>query len=202
METTDKTFTDRIINGLKNAATELEELRVQMTLGKAEVKDIFEDLKKKFNGRLNELKSEYAKIKTNENVLPVINAFEHLQVQLALGMAETRELFEDQIAKIRKELNALETELKKHDLLHFHAAEIQLEIEKFKAKVELISLKFKLKKIITEYDFQQKKDEFLHEMDKLKVKILGKENQAKEKWSSFKKEIEEAYTHLKKAFVH
>jgi len=202
MEKAKETFTDKLINGLKNAATELEELRVQMALGKAEAKDIFEDLKKKFNGKLTELKCEYTKIKSDKNVLPLITAFERLQALLVLGKAESREFFEDQVTKIRKELSAFEAELKKSDLLHFHAAEILLEVEKFKAKLELISLHFQLKKIITESDFQQKKIEFLHKMDEIKQNILEKESEAKEKWSSFKKEIDEAYTHLKKAFVH
>ena len=201
METSNKTFTDKLIDGLKNAATELEELQVQIALGKAEARDIFEDLKKKFNNRLNELKFEYTRISNNENTSLLIKGLEKLQVQLALGMAETKELFEDQLEKIKKELSALELEMKNNSSLHLHAAEMQLEIEKFKAKLELISLHFKLRKVITEYNFQQKKTEFHHKMDEHKIKIREKESQAKNKWSFFKKEIDEAYSHLKNVFV-
>jgi hypothetical protein len=201
MEPTDVNFTDKLIKGLKNAATELEELQVQVALGKAEAKDLFEDLKKKFNARLNVLKSDLSKIKTNKNILPVINALERLQVQLALGLAETKELFEDQIKKIHIELCVLESELKNSEPLNGHATEMQLEIEKFKAKVELVSLRFKLKKMISGSNFEQKKMEFHHKMDELKAKISEKENQAKNKWNFFKKEIDEAYAHLKSAFI-
>jgi hypothetical protein len=201
MEPTDVNFTDKLIKGLKNAATELEELQVQAALCKAEAKDLFEDLKKKFNARLNVLKSDLSKTKTNKNILPVINALERLQVQLALGLAETKELFEDQIKKIHIELSVLESELKNSEPLNGHAAEMQLEIEKFKAKVELVSLRFKLKKMISGSNFEQKKIEFHHKMDELKAKISEKENQAKNKWNFFKKEIDEAYAHLKSAFI-
>ena len=200
MQATDKNFAIKFINGLKNTAAELEQLRVQLALGKAEAKDAFEELKRKFNLRIIELKAD-VRITANKNSLSIISAFERLQVQLAWGLAETRDLFENQLKKIRKELNTLEAELKSEDLLRSYAGEIQLEIEKFKAKLELISLHFQLKKVITEYNFQQKKIEFHHKMDELKVKILEKEGLTKDKWNFFKKEIDEAYSHLKRAFI-
>ncbi len=42
-----KNISDIIVEGLKKAAAEVEELRVQAALGKAEVRDAYEDLKKK-----------------------------------------------------------------------------------------------------------------------------------------------------------
>ncbi|MES2679472.1 MAG: hypothetical protein V4635_06280 [Bacteroidota bacterium] len=201
METNDKTFADKLINGLKAAATELEELQVQISLGKAETRAVFEELKYKFNGRLGEIKARYATLKTNRHVVPLVNALENVQVQMALGIAETKDMFEKQLKKINGSLNVLESELKNQHLLPGHTAEVQLEIEKFKAKLELIRLHFKLKKVTMEYNFGQKLAEFHRKVDLLRVKVSEEKNDVKNKWNFFKTEIDEAYTHLKNAFT-
>ena len=53
METTATTsITEKIISGLKKAAVELEEFRLQAALGKAEAHDAYEKAKKIFSGRM------------------------------------------------------------------------------------------------------------------------------------------------------
>ena len=48
MEIIEKNKTaDKIIDGVKKAISEIEELRVKIALGKAEAQDLFEDTKKK-----------------------------------------------------------------------------------------------------------------------------------------------------------
>ncbi|PBQ33701.1 hypothetical protein CNR22_18585 [Sphingobacteriaceae bacterium] len=201
MEAPEKTFIDKLIAGLKNAASELEELQVQVALGKSEAKDLFEELKKNFENRLQHLKSGYLETEGDKTTSPVLRAFEQLRVQLGLGIAETKEVVEEQIHKIRNELTNLEFALKEKDLVQNYAGEIQLEFEKFKAKLELIALGFQLKKLKTEFNIEQKKIEFHLHLDKLRAKILLKQAEAKHKWDFFKKEIDEAYHHLKIAFV-
>ena len=57
METLEKTsISDKIISGLKKAAVELEELRLQSALGKAQARDAYEEAKKKFNKYVHEAK--------------------------------------------------------------------------------------------------------------------------------------------------
>ena len=61
MDTTERIhYTDQVVAGLRKAAIELEELQVQATLGKAEAKDKFEDVKKKFNLFVHESKATVA----------------------------------------------------------------------------------------------------------------------------------------------
>jgi hypothetical protein len=201
METNEMTFADKLINGLKSAATELEELQVQISLGKAETRVVFEELKKKFNGKLGEIKASYTSLKNKKNLVPLVNALEEVQVQMALGVAETKDLFEKQLKKINKALGELESELKNEHLLPAHSAELQLEIEKFKAKLELIGLRFKLKKVTAEYNFGEKITEFHRKVDQLRLKVSEEKSDVKNKWNIFKTEIDEAYTHLKKAFI-
>lgn len=54
----DETITDKIISGLRKAADEMEELRVQIALGKLEARDLYNEKKKQFNEFLHEAKQK------------------------------------------------------------------------------------------------------------------------------------------------
>lgn len=54
----ENTITDKIIAGLRKAADEMEELRVQIALGKLEARDLYEEKKKEFNRFLHEAKQK------------------------------------------------------------------------------------------------------------------------------------------------
>jgi hypothetical protein len=179
---------------------EIEELRVQIDLGKMEAKDLFEEVKKKFSEKIREAKEHFSTLKNNEEVLKVINAFEHLQLQLNLGIAETEDIFEEQRKKLDQGFQSLETALKSNPVLKEYYAKLQLEIEKFKIKMELLGLKYKLKTIRTEYNFEEKKARFFEKLDGLRDKAVEKEEVVTAKWENFQKEVTEAYSHLKKAF--
>ena len=49
-------FIDKIVEALRRAAIEMEELQVQATIGKAEAEDKYEEVKKKFNSFVHESK--------------------------------------------------------------------------------------------------------------------------------------------------
>jgi len=198
--TTKKNPVDYIINGLKTTASELEELQVQIALGKAEAKDIFEKIKKSLHASVQQLKVKINVSKINEDVLPMVNALEHLQVQLALGIAETKETFEDQRKHIEHSLLELENKLKS-GAPGRQVAKMHLEIEKFKAKLQLLSLHYKLRKINIEYDVKQKKIDFEQKLNTLKTKLDLKGGQARNKWRHFKEEIEEAFADMKSVFL-
>ncbi|WP_317897684.1 hypothetical protein [Aurantibacillus circumpalustris] len=198
--TTQKSPIEYIIKGLQTAASELEELQVQIALGKAEASDVFENIKKSLHKRIQQLKSKIVLTKTNVDLLPVVNALEHLQVQLALGIAETKEVFEEQRKKIEHSLSELESKLKS-GAPGKQVAKMQLEIEKFKAKLLLLSLSYKLKKIYFEYDMKQKKQDFEQKLKVLKTKLEFREEKAKNKWQHFKDEITEAFDDMKSTFL-
>jgi hypothetical protein len=54
----EETITDKIISGLRKAADEMEELRVQIALGKLEARDLYKEKKKQFNEFLHEAKQK------------------------------------------------------------------------------------------------------------------------------------------------
>lgn len=201
METNTKSsITDKIIEGLKKTIVEIEELRVQAALGKAEAEDAYEDLKKRFNTSIHEAKIQYKTFKNNPEILDLVNSFEHLQVQLSLGLTETRELFEEQKKKISKSINKLEETLRQNTSGDEYLINLHMELEKFKVKLELLALQYKLKKITAQYDFEHKKKMFRAKLNDLRHRLSEKETTAKEKWSDFREDISEAFTDLRKSF--
>ena len=201
METIEKNKTaDKIIDGVKKAISEIEELRVKIALGKAEAQDLFEDTKKKLNHYVHESKIKFNKLKQNENVTKIINAFEHLQIQLALGIAESKETFDEQKKNISNAIQKLENSLKIEKSYDELASLLKLEIEKFKLKLEILNLQYRLKKVNVQQDFETKKSDFLLKINAIKSRIQKKENAGKTRWENFQNEITESFFHLKEAF--
>lgn len=194
-----KSFTDLVIKGLKKAVTELEEFRVQAALGKAEARDMYEDLKKQFNHTAHELKLKAEKFKSelDQNSLKLRNAFESLQVQLALGKAETKETFEQQRKAIIKALNEIESIIKSNKTTNEYYITLLEEIEKFKIKLEILRLRFELKRMDVNAELEDRKNELKETVNSFKEKILNKENA---KMKHFSEEVSQAYAHIKKAF--
>ena len=195
-----ESIAQKIVEGVKSALAEIDELRVQLALGKAEAKDLYENTKKRFHSSVQDLENSFRELKNDPAILPVINSIESLRVQLALGKAETKEIFEEQYSKISHALNKLEAELKNNKTVGENYARLHLELEKFKIKMELFALHYQLKKISVEFDFEQKRIELVEKLDKIKVQIQTKQKEGKEKWENFQEEIKEAYAHLISAF--
>lgn len=196
-------FSDTIIKGLKKAATELEEFRLQSALGKAEAKDAFEVAKKMFNKYVHETKIRIddARNISKERYTQLKTALETLQVQLALGKAETKEAFEHQRKKIVLALNALEMVLRKNKTSDKYYAKLQIEVKKFNIKLDILKLRFELNKLGVRSDFDHKKIDFSDKLVNIKKRLLKKEKEIENRWEYFNNEITVAYSHLKRAFV-
>lgn len=204
METTEKTpLTDKIIIGLKKAAAELEEFRLQAALGKAEVRDVYEEVKKKLHTYTHEAKIRVEDLKgeAQGRATQLKTLLETLQVQLALGKAETQDAFEVQRKKIEKALNELEEFVKNNKTINEYYTDLLLEIGKFRIKLEILRLRFELKKLGARVEFDGKKNEFFKLFSDVKDRLENKESNAQARWDHFRDEISDAYSHLKKAFA-
>jgi hypothetical protein len=95
-------FGDNVSTFLKNAATQLEELQVQTALGKAELADKLEEIKKETKDKINHIKWDVnAAVEDGKDTYQHIKTkVEHLKLQLALGKAETAEELQEQKKKI------------------------------------------------------------------------------------------------------
>ena len=99
-----KHFGDDVSAFFRKAATKIEELQVQASLGKAELADKLEEIKKEIKDNINHIKwdisADLMDKKEEFNHLKVKT--EHLQVQAALAKAETAE----ELAEQKKNLSA------------------------------------------------------------------------------------------------
>jgi ATP-dependent Lon protease len=200
-KTENKTLSEKIAEGLRRAMTELEELQVQAALGKAEAKDLYEDAKKKFNAYMNEasrsLKESASKLKTDGEKVKTL--LDEIQVQLALGKAETKEVFEEQRTKLLAFIAELEDCIRNNKGAGMAYTELFLELEKFKLKLGILKLKYELKKMAAKEEFEEKKKYLKDKINGIKDKLF--EGEDNEKWEHFQKEMGEAYKHLKHAFT-
>lgn len=204
METIEQiTLGEKIIGGLRKAADELEKFRLQASLGKAEARDAYEEAKIIFKKYLNEaaLRLGDAKNIATESSLRLKTLLETLQVQLALGKAETKDAFEEQRKKITKALNELEEIIKKNKTADEYYTKLLLEAGKFKIKLDILKLQYQLKKLKARIDIDEKKKDFTKRLSDIKKRLSKKEEETENTWGHFRDEISDAYSHLKKAFV-
>lgn len=97
-------FGDHIVSFFKQAAVKLEELQVQSALGKADLEDNFEKIKKETRDQYHHIKAEVNSTlqKDSEQWNKVKAKFEHLELQLTLGKAETKDMIEEQKKNLSK----------------------------------------------------------------------------------------------------
>lgn len=195
-------ITDPIIEGLKIATVELEEFQLQFALGQAEASDKYEEVKKKMNNFIHEIKE---KLRSEKGDVDTLNKkMEVLQKLFLLGKVETREAFEEQKKELFSIIHEIEEFLLKNKIgldLHY---KIKIELEKLKIKMEVIGLKFDLKKIDVKENIKKMKGDFFESLDKIKDKFSEKLNSKESNHyrDEFFNELNQAYIHLKKAFKH
>jgi hypothetical protein len=204
METSEQIpLSEKIISGMKKAVIELEEFRLQVALGKAEAHDVYEEAKKSFNKYLYEAKTllEETKGTAKKKTTELQAILETLQVQLALGKAETKDAFEAQRKKITKALDELEEFIKKNKIANEYYTRLLLEVGKFRIKLNIIKMRFELNKLEARVEFEDKKKDLSEKLAEIKKRLLKNEAEAEDQWENFREGISDAYSHLKKTFA-
>ena len=188
-------FSDKIVEALRNAATELEEIQLKVALGKSEAKDKYDEIKKRMNLFIHDSKST---IKSGKEKVDEIHAkFDELRVQLSLGKTETLEAFQAQKKKLLLTIHDLEVKIKSNETLNRMYAFVLIEIEKFKVQLEAIEQKLAEGKEGAKAAFEKGKEEFNLFVDKLKDRFTKKEET---QWEHFQGEVSQAFGHFKAAF--
>lgn len=178
-------ISDTIIDGLKNAAVELEEFQLQCALGKADATEKYEEIKKSLNATVHDINMKMDK--GSDKVDNLKDKFEGLKLQLALGKADTEDAVREQKVNVQKAIGDLEYSLKNNKVVSEYVPVLQQELEKFKIKSEMLFEK---------HDIEGKKESFLKTIEGFKNKFQ-KETSSIEHFSD---EIGEAFSHFKKAF--
>lgn len=197
-ERTDATLLVKVAGKLLEAQREIDQLVLQFALGKAEARDVFEDTKKEFSGRVSEFKGTNLGVQVASASQRLNALFEELEAQLNLGKADSKDMFEAQRKKIERVIRKVRTEVKQLRSEVLDKEHIDHEIEKFKLKLEVLRLRFELKKF-------EVRDSFKDGMQAAKKKIERTASKLKEEFSpetnlsAIRKEARGIYRHLRKA---
>lgn len=189
-------FIDTVVETLRKAAIEIEELQVQAALGKVEAQDKYEEVKKKFNNVLHDAKSKIHAGK--DKIVDIDTKFDELRIQLELGKAESIDSFRVEKRKLLSKLHEIEVKIKTDKRINRLYAFVLLEIEKFRVNLEILEQKFEQGKDGAKTSFIKGKQEFNEFIDRIKTKYSEKEET---KWEHFQEEISEGFRHFKKAFI-
>ena len=198
-ETTETNILQKVTDKLLAAQQEIDELALQLALGKADARDKFEDIKREFRSKVSELKNILSNPAENYLSPDVKAKIEELELQLALGKADSKDLFEGQKKKIMNALTNLEEDIQRN-WRRIKAPDFFVhEVEQFKLKMEILRLRFRLKKFDVRDDYRNRMQTVRREIKKMTTKAKDRVNARQEKYDDFKYEISLAYKHIKNA---
>ncbi len=194
---TRKPLLQKLGESLLQAQQEIDDLVRQLSLGKAEAKEKFEEVKNEFIEKVNEMK-QLAKSSFDKSMPIALKLkLEELELQLRVGKVDSKESFDLQRTALVHATIALENEIRKTLEKLEVSGYFYHEIEKFLLKLEILRLKFGIKNF-------EIKDTFRTRMAKAKKSIYSfvdklSKISTHENHMGFKDEIAEAYKHLKSA---
>lgn len=198
--TAKKPLLTRIAEQLVKDQQELDQLAVQLSLGKAEVKDKFEALKQKLKSNVHEFKVDLKEV-YNDNKewsKEFKEKLNHLEEQLSSSKAETKEVFKAQRKNIVYAMDLVKEEIKKNPEMHKVSVFFTAASEKAKLQIRLFEMKWGSKeKALTGFRAEMKKA--AEKVDEIIADAKANKQKAEVKLKGFNNEIHEAYGHIKKA---
>ena len=183
---------------------EIDELAVQLDLGKAEAVDFVEERKREFRDIVDEVKHAVDDGKTagGEQVASLKQSLDELRLQLALGKMESQDALSEQREKIsaavdstRERLEPVEKDLKDR---------IQDTGDALKTKLSALALDLGIRGAVAEEELVRKKDEFKEDLNGIKETLqpaidgVGESldeigRQARDKFDDFKNRLNQLF---------
>jgi len=177
----------------------LDDLEVQMALGKMEARDAFEREKKNLNQFIQDEKNALAKMdkEASSHRAGLWKAFEKLDSNLSRPFATTKRKFDTEKKATLASIYELEAALK--EAYGDVRPTIQELLDKVKSKLDTYRVQLALGSIEDETALQDKKAELTEAITGLRER-LQKDRESKGKLSSFVDEMGESFDHFKRAF--
>ena len=195
--TTKTTFKDQLGKLINKAETELDELRLKISLGKMNGAELFEDMKKDLRNSFHEISTE-VQTEGKEVAESVRANIETLQLQLALGKAEAKDTYEEQKIKISDAIHQLEQNVRdsRNAMSSEAKIKIQNELEKFRLKMEILQIRYELGRLDLKDNVETKKQKFKKEFDELLADV---KEETSEKVEEYGTNLKNAYEALRKS---
>ena len=186
-------------------------IEAQLQLSEEQAIEELEVRKKRLNETLEGFKSEILKAKglADEKKTEIQARFDELQVQLALGKAEARDVLEAHRKKIQHSVAILEATVDReldtagqsiHESLRkaakeFIRAAIGVEIE-----MEFLAIQFDVKKQDAKDRFEDQKRALIEQIKRYKQQLEEKKQMARDKAATFENELSNGMSQIKQAF--
>lgn len=177
----------------------LDELQVQMALGKSEAKDIFDRERKNFMQFVSEEKNVLRRSgeSASKHRQTMLEKVEALQVCLAKVASENKRQYDVQKRETLHAIYSLELAMK--EAYGDVGMALQGKIDTFKTKLDNFRIKLALGEFEAEAEVEALKPELVEAVVDISER-LKKEAGAGEKIDSFANEISTSFDHMKKAF--
>ncbi len=173
----------------------LDELALQLSLGKAEARDKFEEVKKEFSAKLIELRSMLQAEAQQKAIVDLLSKIVELETALLTGKVDSPRAFNVQrrtlVAITEKVEAAIGNKLSRVPAL----SEFIHEIEILRLKLEILRLKFTVKKF-------KIKNSFHKGMDKAVDIVRAAESKVKKtagRYREFREDVKQVYHQMQKA---
>lgn len=177
----------------------LEELEVQMALGKSEAKEAFEKERKNFMQFITDQKEQFKKSgkEAESHRKDLFGKFEALELELDKEPVTSQKKFD----MMKKDtLHAIyELEMAMKEAYGEVGLKMQAKLDAFKARLDAYRIKLALGEYEDLAEMESKKEDLRVAVDEILDK-LRKEESAGEKIDHFADEINTSVEHLKKAF--
>ncbi len=190
---------------------ELDELMLQLSLGKAEAADFIEEHKKHFGMLIEEVAvkvseaghagEEAARVKAAE----VRRRIDELKLQLALGRMESREAYEEQREQISRAIDMVRDALarmeeKLPDAVVEAKERFEVGAEGFKTKLDTLALNIGVGKVIAEEEIKARKDLLKGELEGLAKRLVDVADVAEEGARKVGRDVLETLSEIRKRF--
>jgi hypothetical protein len=179
----------------------LDEMQVQMALGKSEAKDIFERERKNFMSFVSEEKNMLRR--TGEAAAKhrqtLMDKFDALDARLAKATAENKRQYDVQKRETLHAIYSLELAMK--EAYGDVGMALQAKLSAFRSKLDDYRIKLALGEFEDEATLELLKPELVAAVADIRER-LKKETGASEKIDSFTNELSTSFDHMKQAFAN
>lgn len=181
-----------------------EELRLQLHLGSKDLSDKFEEQKKEILTWSKETRMDLER-EASSTSKELRTKLEELEVQAALGKAESKEAIQEQ----RKKINTLVREANEASIkllgdskksIREIASKAETTFDEWHTRFDLLRLQISLGAADASDEWNEKKEDLKKSIHQLESKLGEISQDSEEGWTHFKSEITEAWSHVKKAF--
>ncbi len=177
----------------------LDELQVQLNLGKAEALDIFERERKNFRQFIRDYKEQLQQEnrKVTEHRDNLVRKMEALENVLETALATSKKKFEQDKKSVLQAIYELEAELKETygDL----GQNLQERLDSFKGRLDAYRVQLALAEYEAKDELEEKKTALRNSVNSLIEKIRN-ESSVSERVDQFSSEVNQSMDHLRKAF--